>query len=62
MYDHEFILKDVGHGEYELVSSKGFSLTSFNRCANQEEAMTKAKAWASSWTSVCIKMDDEQST
>ena len=59
-YSYNFVLKKTGRAEYIIVSDKGFTMHTLDRCDSVDEAMTRARAWASSWNSVIIRMEDEK--
>ena len=56
--DYNFILKKSGVSEWTLSSDKGVTLQTFDRCGTPEQAMVEATNWASSWSSVSIRMED----
>jgi hypothetical protein len=60
MCDKNLILRKTGPSEYTIYSDKGYSLYVMHRCSSPDDAMLTAKAWASSWISVSIRMEDEQ--
>ena len=60
MYTYNFVLKRVSPGSWTLLTDTGNELYTFNRVSSPEEAMQLARAWASSWTSVSIKYDEEE--
>jgi hypothetical protein len=62
MYSYNFIVKKTGHSEYTIVSDKGFVMHTLGRCETAEEALLRARAWASSWSSASVRMEDEQSS
>lgn len=60
MYSTILILKKTGPAKWTLFTEKGIELITYMRVANAEDAYSRAKAWASSWSSVFIKVEDEQ--
>lgn len=60
MYSYEFTLKRTGFGEWSLFSSTGVKLYTMHRCADSSDALVKASAWASSWSSVNIKVVEDE--
>lgn len=59
MYSMNLVLKKTGHSEYSILSDKGHLLHVIGSCTTAHEAMERARAWASTWGSVCIRMEDE---
>jgi hypothetical protein len=60
MYSYNFTVKKTGHSEYTIYSDKGISMHVLTNCVLGDEAMNRARVWASSWTSVNVRMEDEQ--
>ena len=54
------LLKRDGSHSWVLLAEKGHAVYSFSGCIFEDEAMAVARAWASSWNSVCIRLQDEQ--
>lgn len=60
MYEYNFVLKKTAHSEWTIYTDKGIHMHTLLRCVSREEATDRARAWGSSWASVCIKVEDEQ--
>ena len=60
MYSYNFVVKQTGYGEWTIFTDKGVVLHIMNRISNVAEVTSRANAWASSWNSASIKVEDEQ--
>lgn len=60
MYSYNFTVRKTSSSEYTIFSEKGFEMHVLSRCTDPKDAEERARAWASSWSSVCIKVEDEQ--
>lgn len=49
----------TGNNEWSIMAENGNVLHVLNRCAYRYDAEERAKAWASTWSSVEIKVIDE---
>ena len=58
-YSWQLVIKKTGNSSWTLYSEKGVELHEFHRVANAVEAEMLAKAWASSWNSVSIRVEGE---
>lgn len=58
MYSMNLILKKTGHSEFTLFSEMGNLLYVIDSCVLPNEAMNRAKAWASTWNSVSIILEE----
>ena len=56
-YDYNLSLKKNPVGAYEIISDRGHVMHTLTKCSSDQDAMDQATAWASSWRSVCIKME-----
>lgn len=59
-YDTTLVLKKAGLSTWIIYSNKGIELHTLHRCSSDVEALDAAKAWASSWTSVDIKVAENE--
>ena len=59
MYSINLTLRKTGHSEYTIYAEKGHALHVLGNCTTAHEAMERARTWASTWASVCIRMEDE---
>ena len=59
-YHFNLTLKKTGSSEWTVYSEKGHSMCVFARCVDKFDAEMQAKAWASTWSSVNIRVIDEQ--
>lgn len=59
-YQYNLLLKRTSGSEWSILSEKGATLHVLNRCVERHEAESRARAWASSWVNVSIKVVDEQ--
>lgn len=60
MYSMDLIVRRTGSAEWTIYSASGVELHSMHRCHDASEAKEQATAWASSWNSVNIKVEDER--
>lgn len=58
-YDRTLILKKTGLLEYTLYNNKGVTLLVISNAGLETEAMDRAKAWASSWSSTEVITEHE---
>ena len=63
MTTFNFTVRKTARGEYTIFSEKGYLMCVLDRCESASEASDRAGAWASSWGSVSVKVeeDDKQS-
>jgi hypothetical protein len=43
-----------------LIAPAGHTVAEFYRCSSKELAYAEARAWASSWSDIDIRFEDEQ--
>ena len=60
MYSYNFILRKTGHSEYTIFSDKGLAMHVLYNCTTKDDAVNRARVWASSWSSVNVRFEDEQ--
>ena len=60
MYSFNFVLKKTSSAEYTIFSEKGYVMHILTRCNGPEDAMSAAKAWASSWNSSNVEMEKDE--
>lgn len=60
MYDHTVVLKEDLFNEWHLFSEKGVLVYSLGKCFSKDEAISKARVWTSSFSSIMIRTEDEQ--
>jgi len=61
-YSYNFVLRKTGYLEYTILSDKGHIIHILNNCGTEYEAMDRAKAWTSSWTSSTIRIENDKSS
>jgi len=59
-YSFTFILKKDGPSTWVILAEKGHVLYELTRCSSPEDAMDRARAWASSWNSATVRFYDEK--
>ena len=57
-YDYELTLRRVDRTSWVILSNKGIELYNITSCPSREAAVVEAEAWASSWSSVRIEVQD----
>ena len=60
MYSYNFTVKKTGSGEWTIFAENGNVLHVMSRVSSVQDATERATAWGSSWSSVSIKVEDEQ--
>ena len=60
MYEYNLVVRKTGHSEWTVFSENGTLLFLMDRCAGTSDAMDRAKVWASTWSSVSIRIEDEK--
>lgn len=58
-YQYTLLVKKTGASEWTIFNQKSLALYVLNRCIDKNEAETRAKAWASSWSSVDVRIVDD---
>jgi hypothetical protein len=59
-YSWNFILRKTGQSEWTIfVEENGRQLIVFTNCSSSLDAMDRASAFTSSWTSTTLRMEDE---
>jgi hypothetical protein len=60
MSDYNFVLKKTAFSEWTIYTDKGVHMHTLFNCLCKSEAVDRSTAWASSWPSVSIKVEDEK--
>ena len=57
-YSYNFIVRKTGMVQWTIYSDKGIEMHVMHNCTNEDEVMRRANAWASSWHSASVKVEN----
>ena len=60
-YSYNFVVRNTGHCEWTISAENSTNaLHVLHRVLDADDALSRANAWASSWNSVNVRLENEQ--